>query len=46
MYTMISDNAPHTPTVEETSGKEVESVAPPTKKRNCLADTSNTVDGF
>ena len=33
MYTMISDNAHHTPTVEETSGKEVESVEPPTKKK-------------
>ena len=38
MYTMVSDNA-HAPTVEETSGKEVESVEPPTKKRKlCLAD--------
>ena len=32
---MISDNAHHTPTVEETSGKEVESVEPPLRKENC-----------
>ena len=44
---MISDNAYHTSTVEETSGKEVESVEPPQlRKENCLADTSNTCSGW
>ena len=44
---MISDNTHHTPIVEETSGKEVESVEPSTKKRKMVGlIPQNTVDGF